>query len=75
MTHTPPLRKRSGAAGMLLLFSVAFGGVGLAFDVTGEFERFWLGAEPGARALIGAVAAGLVVAAAHLLRLLLARRG
>ena len=72
MTTSTP--SRSGAAGMLFLFAIALGGAGLAFDLALNHERgFWIGAEPGARAVIGAAAGIFVVAAAHIVRLLLGR--
>ncbi len=72
MTNPPP--PRGGAAGMLILFSLAIGVVGMGFDFGANRTRaFWVGAEPGARALIGVVAIALMIIAAHLLRLTLAR--
>lgn len=69
-----PKPSRGGAAGMLFLFAAVIGGAGLTFDLLLNHQRgFWIGAEPGARALIGVGAAVIVVAAAHLLRLALAR--
>lgn len=66
---------RGGAAGILFLACVAGGGAALAFDLTlnGDYG-FWLGAQPGARAVIGALAAVFVIFAGHLARALLARR-
>jgi len=67
--------KRGGAAAMLLLFCLAAGGAGLAFDLTSDTARgFWLGAQPGAAAVIGVAAAVFVVACGHLARWLLVRR-
>lgn len=72
---TSPNPPRAGAAGMLILFSLAIGVVGMGFDFGANRARaFWVGAEPGARALIGLVAIVIVVVAAHLLRLTLTRR-
>ena len=56
---------RGGAAGLWLLFCAVGGGAGLAFDLVLHPGRgFWLGAEPGARAVIGATVALFAVAAA-----------
>lgn len=72
---TSPHSPRGGAAGMLILFSLAIGVVGMGFDFGASRTRaFWVGAEPGARALIAVGAIVLVILAAHVLRLTLARR-
>ena len=68
--HAPP---RGGAAGVVFLIAIVLGGAGLAFDLLHHQRGFWLGAEPGARAVIGAAAAVIVIAAAHGVRLLLGR--
>jgi hypothetical protein len=66
---------RGGIAGMLLLFCVAGGGAGLAFDfLSDNGPGFWILEMPGARALVGGVAAAVLVLAAHVLRLLLGRK-
>lgn len=66
---------RGGIAGMLLLFCVAGGGAGLAFDsLSNTTPGFWILEMPGARAAIGVGVALILVAAAHLLRLLLGRK-
>jgi len=66
---------RGGIAGLLLLFCVAGGGAGLAFDFASNSDRgFWLLEAPGMRAAIGAGVAVIMVLAAHLLRLSLGRR-
>ena len=71
---TNPNLPRGGAAGMLILFSLALGAAGVAFDFGANRTRaFWVGAEPGARALIGFAAIIMVIVAAHVLRLILAR--
>jgi hypothetical protein len=60
---------------MLILFSLALGAAGVAFDFGANTARaFWVGAEPGARALIGLAAIIVAIVAAHVLRLILARR-
>lgn len=72
---TRPRDARGGVAAILLTFAVALGGAGLAFDLLLSHERgFWAGAEPGARALIGAATGVAMVGVAHLMRLLLGRR-
>lgn len=66
---------RGGAAGILLLFAVAIGVAGLGFDYTTNTARgFWIGAEPGARAIIGVGVVCVLLLAAHALRWLLRRR-
>jgi len=66
---------RGGIAGMLLLFCVAGGGAGMAFDFTTDNgQAFWILQAPGMRALLGVGVAVVLVAAAHLLRLLLGRK-
>jgi|CXWL01.1.fsa_nt_gi hypothetical protein len=74
MSETPK-PQRGGAAAMLFLFCLALGGAGLAFDLALNTERgFWIGAQAGAQAVIGAGAAAFVVIAAYLARAVLARR-
>lgn len=71
---TPP-SPRGGIAGVLLLFCVAAGAAGFAFDLAVRQEpSVWLAAQPGARAAIGGAMAVLAVAASHLLRFLFVRR-
>jgi hypothetical protein len=66
---------RGGIAGMLLLFCVAGGGAGLAFDFLSDSgQDFWILQAPGMRALIGAAVGALLLVAAHILRLLLGRK-
>ena len=70
----PQAPQRGGGIGVLFLFAIVIGGAGLAFDLILNHERaFWIGAEPGARAVLGAVAGIAVVAAGHLMRLVLGR--
>ncbi len=70
-----PKPQGGGAAAMLFLFCIAGGGAGLAFDLALNPDRgFWFGAQPGARAVIGAAAAVFVVLAGYAARLLLGRR-
>ena len=66
---------RGGIAGVLLLFCVAGGGVGLAFDfISNSGGNFWLLEMPGMRALLGAAVAIVMVLGAHVLRILLGRK-
>jgi hypothetical protein len=66
---------RGGIAGMLLLFCVAGGGAGLAFDFLSDSgQDFWILQAPGMRALIGVAVGALLLVAAHILRLLLGRK-
>jgi hypothetical protein len=66
---------RGGIAGMLLLFCVAGGGAGLAFDFLSDSgQDFWVLQAPGVRALFGVAVALALVVAAHALRLLLGRK-
>lgn len=69
-------QKRSGgAAAMLTLLCLAAGGAGLAFDLTNETTRgFWVGAQPGAGAVIATIAVLFVLLCGHLARFLLTRR-
>lgn len=74
MTKTPP-SPRGGIAGLVLLFCVAAGVAGLVFDFSLlRGASAWIAAQPGARAVLGAGVALLMIAAAFLLRLILARR-
>lgn len=69
-----PKTKSGGALLFLLLFG-AMGALGLAFDFMMTAERgFWLGADPGGRALIGVGAAAFLMLSAHVARLVLSRR-
>jgi hypothetical protein len=75
MKKEPPSSTTGRLAGLLLLMSVLVGGIGLAFDfLAASGARFWLMAEPGYRALLGAGTAVAAILAGHLLRLLLGRR-
>ena len=66
---------RGGAAGLWLLFCAVGGGAGLAFDlILNPGRGFWLGAEPGARAMIGVAVALFTIAAGHIVRAVLSRR-
>jgi hypothetical protein len=66
---------RGGIAGMLLLFCVAGGGAGLAFDfLTDNGPGFWILQMPGARGVLGVAVAIVLVLAAHAFRLLLGRK-
>jgi len=58
-----------------LLFCATAGGLGLAFDLLRDAPGgFWLLAEPGGRALLGAGAVTAIVLIAHGARWLLVRR-
>ncbi len=71
----PDPTPRRGAAGMLFLFAVVIAGAGLAFDLMlNQGAAFWIAAQPGARSVIGAVAALFVIAAAHVVRAALGQR-
>ncbi len=60
---------------MALLFCLAGGGAGLAFDMLRDAPNgFWFMADPGGRAVLGGAAVACVVLIAHAARLLLARR-
>jgi hypothetical protein len=75
MTRKPLPTSRGGVAGMALLFCVSAGGAGLAFDLLRDAPgAFWLLAEPGGRAALGAGAVTAIVLIAHAARWLLARR-
>lgn len=76
MTHDTDLelKPRRGVAGILLIVLLIVGAAGAAMDFgAGRGGRFWGGDEPGARAVIGAAAAVLVVALAHIANLVLGR--
>ena len=74
MSDAPyPMRKR-GVAGIVFVLSALIGGLGFALEWAHRAQPFWIGAAPGARAAIGAIAVVLALLAAQLLRLLLARR-
>lgn len=76
MTRKPLPSARGGVAGLALLFCATAGGVGLAFDLLRDNPSgsFWLLAEPGGRALLGAGAVTAIVLIVHAARWLLARR-
>lgn len=67
----PP--QRGGVAGLAFLFCATALGAGLAFDFMTHEHGFWVGAEPGGRALIGAAAVVFVVLAARVLQFVLSR--
>lgn len=74
MSQTPSPSPRGGAAAMFFLFCIAGGAAGLGFDFAlNPAHAFWIGAQPGARALLGAIVALFVIVAARFSRLLLAR--
>ncbi|HRP11055.1 MAG TPA: hypothetical protein PLK37_08485 [Terricaulis sp.] len=75
MTRKPLPSPRGGVAGLALLFCATAGGAGLAFDLLGDAPAgFWLLADPGGRAMLGAGAVTILVLIAHGARWLLARR-
>lgn len=71
LPHPP---QRGGIAGLAFLFCATALGGGLAFDFINHAHGFWIGAEPGGRALIGAAAVLFVALAARVLQLILSRR-
>lgn len=70
-----PKPSRGLAGALFVLFALACG-AGLTLDIAfnGAANAFWVGAEPGARALLGVGAAAFVVASAQIARLILAPR-
>lgn len=75
MTRKPFPPSRGGVAGLALLFCATAGGVGLAFDLLRDAPgAFWILAEPGGRAALGAGAVTAIVLIVHAARWLLARR-
>ena len=69
------LNRKRGIAGIAFALCAALTVLGLAIEVLrGPAPAFWIGAEPGARAVIGAGAAVVVIAAAALLRMMLGVR-
>lgn len=74
MSKTPP--PRGGSAGLVTLFCFTAAAAGIAFDfATRGPGGFWIGARPGAMAVIGVAAALLAVLAARLAQFLFAPRG
>lgn len=71
---TPQPPQRGGIAGMVLLFCAVGGGAGLAFDLLNPAHGFWVGAEPGGRALIGVAAVVFAAVAARVVQIVLSRR-
>jgi hypothetical protein len=71
-SQPPP---RGGVAGMWFLICAAVFALGMFLEFRAEDEpAFWVGAEPGAEAAIGAGAGVLAVIAGALARMVLARR-
>lgn len=71
-------KKARGGGGIAWLMVALFGvatavGLALDFGANSGAPGFWIGAQPGARALLGVGAGAFVVAAAQLARLILAR--
>lgn len=75
MSKTPQTPSQSGLLGVAILFCAVAAGAGVAFDfaLRGR-DGFWLGAQPGGAAALGACAALFAVLAARGARWLLARR-
>ncbi len=75
MSKRPRTPSQSGLLGVATLLCFVAAGAGAAFDfaLRGR-EGFWVGAQPGGMAALGAAAAVFTVAAAHAARWLLARR-
>ncbi|MBL8545607.1 MAG: hypothetical protein JNL81_04040 [Hyphomonadaceae bacterium] len=74
MTNAPP-PQRSGATGLLLVFSITALLVGLGFDLgAGSRVRFWIGDQPAAAAAVGVAGVLFAVLASHAARLVLAAR-
>jgi hypothetical protein len=70
------VKRARGAAGLLFLLCAVALAAGLGMDFAAPSATpFWPGAQPGARAVIGAAAAALAVFGALLLRIVLIRRG
>jgi hypothetical protein len=73
MTRTPP-PARGGIAGLAFVFCLAAGAAGAGFDLALEPRQvFWLGAQPGAAAAMGAGAAVFAIVSARIARVLLGR--
>jgi hypothetical protein len=71
----PPPPKSRGIAGMMMLFCVAGGAAGLAFDLFADMgPRFSAATLPGARAALGVAVALALTLGAHALRLVLGRK-
>ncbi len=71
----PRVSAQKGRGGAHFIAFALMGGAGLALDLTTRGPgAFWLGAEPGARALIGLGAAAFVLICAHVARFVLAKR-
>lgn len=74
MSKAPP--PKGGVAGVVLLFCFTAAAVGLGFDLMVRSPGgFWVGAQPGAAAVIGAGAAALCVIAGRLAQILFGKRG
>ena len=75
MSRRPLPSARGGVAGLALLFCAAALGAALAFDFMRDGRQgFWVLADPGGRALLGAGAVTAIVLIAHGARWLLAAR-
>lgn len=73
---TPPHNPRGGIAGVWLLFCIAAGAAGLGFSFLSRGQSdFWIGAQPGGGAALGASAAVFVLIAVRLARVVLRARG
>lgn len=70
------LNPRGGIAGLAILLCFTAAAAGLAFDfATRGPGGFWIGAQPGAAAVIGLGAAVLVVIAARVAQFLFGTKG
>ncbi|WP_135210766.1 hypothetical protein [Vitreimonas flagellata] len=75
MTKTPRAPSQGGLLGVATLFCAVAAAAGLAFDfVLRARDGFWIGAQPGGMAALGASAAIFAVLAARGARWLLARK-
>jgi len=73
--RAPPPNPRGGIAGVWLVFSIAGAAAGLGLSILSRGpSEFWLGAEPGGGAAIGAGAAVFALLAARVARLALRAR-
>lgn len=72
---TPPNDPRGGIAGVWLVVCLAAGAGGLGFSFLSRGQSdFWIGAQPGGGAALGAAAAVFVLIAVRLARALLRAR-
>lgn len=75
MSKRPQAPSQSGLVGVAILFCFVAAAAGLGFDFVARARgNFWMGAEPGGAAAIGAGAAVFAVLAARAALLILRRR-